>query len=129
MARKVKQRKIKLSTDVELTTEVIQKLIEKHADEKARIEKLLDYYDGRNDIKDRVYKKQNRPTNRIANPTASYLCNMLVGYAFGKGIAYKSEDSELLESITDILNYNDVADLDQALADNATISGYAYEMQ
>lgn len=129
MARKVKQRKIKLSPDVELTTEVIQKLIEKHADEKARIEKLLDYYDGRNDIKDRVYKKQNRPTNRIANPTASYLCNMLVGYAFGKGIAYKSEDSELLESITDILNYNDVADLDQALADNATISGYAYEMQ
>lgn len=129
MARKVKSRKIKLSPELELTTEVIQKLIEKHSVEKARIEKLLDYYDARNDIKDRVYKKKNRPSNRIANPTASYLCNMLVGFTFGKGVAYKSEDPELLEIMTDVLKYNDVNDLDQALADNATICGYGVELQ
>ena len=129
MARKVKSRKIKLSKDLELSTDIIQKLIEKHSTEKARIEKLRDYYDGRNDIKDRIYKKQNRPTNRIANPIASYLVNMLVGYAFGKGIAYKSENPELLEIITDVLNYNDVNDLDQALADDACIGGYGVELQ
>ena len=129
MARKVKSRKIKLSSNVELTTDVVQKLIEKHMTEKSRIEKLKDYYDGRKDIKDRVYKKQNRPTNRISNPIASYLSSMLVGYTFGKGIAYKSEDAELLEILTDVLNYNDVKDLDQALADDATICGYGVELQ
>lgn len=129
MARKVKSRKIKLSSNIELTTDVVQKLIEKHMTEKSRIEKLKDYYDGRNDIKDRVYKKQNRPTNRISNPIASYLSSMLVGYTFGKGITYKSEDAELLEILTDILNYNDVKDLDQALADDATICGYGIELQ
>ena len=128
MARKVKQRKFKLSPDVELTTEVVQKLIERHTGEKNRIEKMLDYYDGRTDIKDRVYKKENRPSNRIANPTASYLCNMLVGFTFGEGIAYKSENPELLEIATDVLAYNDIADLDQALADNATIAGYGVEL-
>lgn len=129
MARKIEPRKFRLSSEVELTPKLVLKLISKHKAEKTRIEKMLDYYDGRNDVKDRVYKKENRPANRIANPTASYLCNMLVGYTFGKGVSYKSDDEQLLEAITDILKYNDVADLDQALADNASICGYAYEMQ
>ena len=129
MARKVKSRKIKLSPELELTTDVLEKLILKHSSEKSRIEKLLDYYDGRNDIKDRIYKKKNRPSNKISNPIASYLTNMLVGYTFGKGISYKAEDAELLEIITDVLKYNDVSDLDQALADNASICGYGVELQ
>ena len=129
MARKVKPRKIKLSKDIELSVDIIQKLIEKHSTEKARIEKLKDYYDGRNDIKDRIYKKQNRPTNRIANPISSYLVNMLVGYTFGKGITYKTENPELLEIVTDVLAYNDINDLDQALADDACIGGYGVELQ
>lgn len=129
MARKVESRKFKLSKDIELNETLILKLINKHSTEKARVEKMLDYYDGRNDVKDRVYKKENRPSNRISNPTASYLCNMLVGYTFGKGISYKSENEQLLEAINDVFKYNDVADLDQALADNASICGYAYEMQ
>ena len=129
MARKVQSRKIKLSPNVELNAEVVQKLIERHMDEKRRIEKMMDYYDGRTDIKDRVYAKPNRPTNRISNPTASYLSSMLVGYTFGKGVTYKSENPELLEIMTDVLAYNDVADLDQALADNATICGYGVELQ
>ena len=54
---------------------------------------------------------------------------MLVGYTFGKGVTYKSENPELLEIMTDVLAYNDVADLDQALADNATICGYGVELQ
>ena len=129
MARKVKSKKIKLSPELELSTDIIVKLMEKHSTEKSRIERLLDYYDGRNDIKDRVYKKENRPANRISNPTASYLTNMLVGYTFGKGITYKAENPELLELITDVLNYNDARDLDQALADNASICGYGVELQ
>jgi len=129
MARKVKPRKIKLSKDIELSIDIIQKLIEKHSTEKARIEKLRDYYDGRNDIKDRIYKKQNRPTNRISNPIASYLTNMLVGYTFGKGMTYKTENPELLEIVTDVLAYNDINDLDQALADDACITGYGVELQ
>lgn len=128
MARKVKPRKFKIDSSVELNEKIILKLIERHKEEKTRCEKMLDYYDGRNDILDREYKKKNRPTNRVPHPIASYLCNMLVGYTLGKEIVYKSEDEELLKAVNDILSYNDIADLDQALADMASACGYAYEL-
>ena len=129
MTRKVQSRKFRISKDVEITESIIIKLIEKHKNEKSRCEKMLDYYDGRNDILDKVYKKLNRPANKVPHPIASYLCNMLVGYTLGNSITYKSENEELLEALNEILAYNDIADLDQALADLASAVGYGYEIQ
>lgn len=129
MARKMESRKFKIAKDTELTSDIILKLIDKHSSEKSRCEKMLDYYDARNDILDREYTKPNRPSNKVPHPIASYLCNMLVGYTMGKRISYKSDNKELLEAINQIFEYNDIAELDQALADLASSCGYAYEIQ
>ena len=59
-------RKIKIDTDYVLNEELILDLIQKHSTEKARLNKLLRYYNNENDkIINREYKNQNKPQNRL----------------------------------------------------------------
>ena len=55
-------RKIKIDKDYTLTNDLILDLIDKHSEEKSRLEKLLKYYNNKNDkISNRVYKNKRRP--------------------------------------------------------------------
>lgn len=122
-------RKIKIDKDYTLTNDLILDLIEKHSEEKSRLEKLLKYYNNKNDkISNRVYKNKNKPKNRLSHPYAQYITDTAVGYLLGKPIAYTTEDKKLLEEITDIFKYNDEADNNTTLAKMASIYGYAYEI-
>ena len=86
-------RKIKIDKDYTLTNDLILDLIDKHSEEKSRLEKLLKYYNNKNDkISNRVYKNKNKPQNRLSHPYAQYITDTAVGYLLGKPIAYTTED-------------------------------------
>ena len=122
-------RKIKIDTDYVLNEELILDLIQKHSTEKARLNKLLRYYNNENDkIINREYKNQNKPQNRLSHPYCQYITNTAVGYFLGKPVTYSTEDNKLLESLTDIFRYNDEADNNTTLAKMASMYGYAYEI-
>lgn len=122
-------RKFKIDKDYTLTNDLILDLIEKHSEEKSRLEKLLKYYNNKNDkISNRVYKNKNKPKNRLSHPYAQYITDTATGYLLGKPIAYVTEDKKLLEELTDIFKYNDEADNNTTLAKMASIYGYAYEI-
>lgn len=121
-------RKFKLPIQEEITEDLILDLIEKHSVEKHRILKLKRYYDNNNDIMSRTYNDPNKPKNKLSHGYASLITNSFVGYFLGKPIAYKSDNEDLLNKLNEFFMYNDEADENTTLAQEASICGYAYEI-
>lgn len=72
---------IKLNPEVELTTEMVKKIIDDFKqNEFPRLLKLEEYYNAKNEILKRVMADETKPNNKIANPYASYITDTLTGY-------------------------------------------------
>lgn len=122
--------KIKLQKDINITTDVIDYVINKHKKEKLRIQKLRRYYKNDCDINKRVQKDKNKPNNKLSHAYGTYITNTAVGYFLGKPISYKSDNNENLLAITsEIFRYNDEVDHNTTLAKEASICGYGIELQ
>ena len=120
---------ISLNTIDELTEKVIKQIIDNHkATVLPRLQKLENYYNANNIIKNRLLKDPSKPNNKIANAYASYITDTLTGYFIGEPITYNSNDDALLQDIKMIFEYNDEADENAELAKNTSIYGVAYEM-
>ena len=120
---------VSLNVIEELTDKVLKQIIEDHrVSELPRLQKLENYYNANNEIKNRVMKDVSKPNNKIANAYASYITDTLVGYFIGEPITYTSNDDVLLQDLNMMFEYNDEADENAELAKNASIYGVAYEM-
>ena len=120
---------VSLNVIEELTDKVLKQIIEDHRmSELPRLQKLENYYNANNEIKNRVMKDVSKPNNKIANAYASYITDTLVGYFIGEPITYTSNDDVLLQDLNMMFEYNDEADENAELAKNASIYGVAYEM-
>ena len=121
-------RKIRIDKNTSITGDVIKWVISKHKAEKDRIAELMNYYNNNNTaINNRSYD-DNKPSNKLSHPFASYITNMAVGYFLGKPISYNSNNSNLLSRINDVFKYNDEADNNTTLAKYSSICGYAIEL-
>ena len=121
-------RKIRIDKNTSITGDVIKWVISKHKAEKDRISELMNYYNNNNTaINNRSYD-DNKPSNKLSHPFASYITNMAVGYFLGKPISYNSNNSNLLSRINDVFKYNDEADNNTTLAKYSSICGYAVEL-
>ena len=121
-------RKIRIDKNTSITGDVIKWVISKHKAEKDRIAELMNYYNNNNTaINNRSYD-DNKPSNKLSHPFASYITNMAVGYFLGKPISYNSNNSNLLSRINDVFKYNDEADNNTTLAKYSSICGYAVEL-
>jgi SPP1 family phage portal protein len=118
----------KLSEDTILTAQHITSYIDNHRQEKARLEKLYKYYKGQHDILNRVMSDANKPNNKMVNPYANYITDMMTGYFMGKPVTYTSDDEELVEVVNDTYNQNDEQAHNAILAKNGSIFGVAYEL-
>ena len=119
---------IRIDKNTSITGDVIKWVISKHKAEKDRIAELMNYYNNNNTaINNRSYD-DNKPSNKLSHPFASYITNMAVGYFLGKPISYNSNNSNLLSRINDVFKYNDEADNNTTLAKYSSICGYAVEL-
>lgn len=121
-------RKIKLPIQENISNDLIKKLIENHATEKERILKLKEYYKNNNAIKNREQSDPNKPNNLLSHGYARYITDSYCGYFLGKPVTYKSNNEALLEQINENFIYNDEVGNNIALAQEASIAGYAYEI-
>lgn len=71
---------------------------------------------------------ESKPNNKISNPYAHYITDIMTGYFMGEPVSYTSNNDELLEVIKAIYNYNDEAANNSELAQDASIYGVAYEL-
>ena len=112
-----------------LTEKVIKKIIETHkATELPRLQKLENYYNANNEIKNRIMSDPSKPNNKISNAYASYITDTLVGYFIGEPITYTANNDVIIQDLNMILEYNDEADENAELAKMASIYGVSYEM-
>ena len=118
----------KLSAEKPLTKEMIIRYIELNKQQDARQEKLYDYYLGNHSILHRTMEDASKPNNRIVNPYAHYITDIMTGYFMGEPVKYNSTEEEQLEVIDAIFNYNDEAAENSDLAEYASIFGVAYEI-
>lgn len=117
-----------IQTNLEVSKELVIKLIDNHKVlDIPNFNKLQDYYEGKSAILDRVME-EGKPNNKLVANYPGYIVDMINGYAFGKPIAYASQDEKLMEAIQDILNYNDEHSHNKEIAKSMGIKGRAYEL-
>lgn len=113
----------------DLTNDLIKALVNKHKIEAVpRFEKLERYYLGKHDILNRVLKDVNKPNNKVVNPYASYITDMIQGYFMGKPVTYTSNDDSFLENIGQIYDKNDEQSHNSLLSKDMSIYGIAFEL-
>ena len=119
--------KYRLRKDSVLTADLIQKYIEDNAAEATRKKKLANYYVANHAIKNRTMVDAAKPNNKVVNPYANYITDIITGYFMGEPVGYNSEETELLNVLNAIYNYNDEAAENSELAKDASIYGVAFE--
>ena len=94
------------------------------------MDRLINYYLGRQDILDRQTPYTSEVNNKIVINYAQSIVRDIVGYTFGKDIEYvqkKSKDIDAVEELTDILQYEDISLTDIVTAMYASICGIGYQ--
>lgn len=114
----------------ELTIQDISQICLRHDSEKKRIIHLKAYYSGRHDILNRPARTNNAPNNKIVANYCEYITNMATGFFMGKPVAYSSlsKNENEVKAIQDVFKYNDESAHNLTLAEEASITGEAYEL-
>lgn len=117
-----------LNREVELTTDLLHKMINNfHVNQKPKLEKYKNYYDGIQAILRKAYADPTKPCNRTVINYCKNIVDSYCGYLATPGyINYRSDDD--IEEVMDILRYNDYQDEDADFLLNALIYGTAAEL-
>ena len=117
-----------LNKDTELTVELLQKMINKFRVEvEPKLSRYKKYYDGMQDILSKHYTDNSKPCNRTVTNILKNIVDSYCGYlATPSYISYTSEND--IESVMDILRYNDYQAEDASFLLNALIYGTACEL-
>ena len=118
----------KLSAGTVLTAEMIKKYIELNKEKDASNRKKFDYYMGNHNILHRTMQDASKPNNKVVNPYAHYITDIMTGYFMGEPVNYNGKDEKQIEVIEAIYNYNDEASENSKLAEYASIYGVSYEI-
>lgn len=94
------------------------------------MEKLINYYLGKQDILYRQTPYSSDVNNKVIINYAQSVVRDIVGYTFGKDIEYVQRKAELIdavEELTSILQYEDVSLVDMTTAIFSSICGIGYQ--
>lgn len=110
-----------------LTIDKMVKIIQNwQTRELPKLKKWLNYYQGKHKI---IYKEatdSGKPCNKIVTNYCKNIVDNYSGYLTGKEITYNSNDD--IQSILNVLNYNDVKSEDTLFLRDALIFGKAFEI-
>lgn len=102
--------------------QILQKF---QTNEKPKIEKWFNYYDGNQAIMQKVSKDENKKYNRVVTNYAYSIVQNYLGYLTGIPIQYENDN---FDEIIDILKWNDYINEDSELLKQALITGRAFEI-
>lgn len=117
-----------LNKDTELTTALLQKMIQRFRLEvEPKLTKYKNYYDGQQSILKKTYSDPTKPCNKTVINYCKNIVDSYCGYLAAPGhISYRSEQD--IEDIMDVLRYNDYQEEDADFLLNALIHGKACEL-
>lgn len=117
-----------LNKDIELTVELLGKMIERFTlDAQPKLKKYKNYYDGIQAILEKSYSDPTKPCNKTVINYCKNIVDSYCGYLATPGhISYRSDAD--IEDIMDILRYNDFQAQDAELLLCALTYGVANEL-
>ena len=116
-----------LDKNADLTTTILNKFIQNFmTSDLPRLNKLKNYYDGKQDILMKYYEDRNKPCNKIVVNYCSCIVDNFNGYLTGNPISYTSNED--IEDILEVLRYNDYKEEDSEFLKSALIFGKSYEI-
>ena len=116
-----------LDKNADLTTTILNKFIQNFmTSDLPRLNKLKNYYDGKQDILMKYYEDRNKPCNKTVVNYCSGIVDNFNGYLAGVPVSYTSNED--ISDILKVLRYNDYQEEDSEFLKNALIYGKAYEI-
>lgn len=117
-----------IAKDTELTTALLSKMISRFGMvDRPRLIKYKDYYDGAQEILKKSYSDPTKPCSKVVSNYCKTIVDAYNGYlAAPNCISYRSEQD--IETIMDILRYNDYQSEDSAFLHDALVFGKAAEL-
>ena len=107
------------------TPEILEYCIKQHQGTLARLNKLSDYYDGKQDISNRTFGNPNIPNHKIVANHAKYIVDIATGFLVGNPIAYSgSQVDKILEEYSRM----DIISHDTELEKDLSVFGIGYEL-
>ena len=116
-----------LDKNTDLTIRTLNKFIQSFmTSDLPRLNKLKNYYDGKQDILMKYYEDRNKPCNKTVVNYCSGIVDNFNGYLAGVPVSYTSNED--ISDILKVLRYNDYQEEDSEFLKNALIYGKAYEI-
>lgn len=103
-------------------------VIQQHLQTVGRLDKLSDYYDGKQEILKRTKDNASIPNNKILINHAKYVVDMNVGFMVGNPIAYSAESTNNIKPILDVYDEIDIVSHDTELEKDLSTFGIGYEL-
>ena len=107
------------------TPEILEYCIKQHQGTLARLNKLSDYYDGKQDISNRTFGNPNIPNHKIVANHAKYIVDIATGFLVGNPIAYSGSQ---VDKIMDEYSRMDIISHDTELEKDLSVFGIGYEL-
>lgn len=117
-----------LNKDQELTVELLHKMFNRfNLENKPKLEKYKNYYDGKQRILNKTYTDKSKPCNKTVINYCKNISDSYCGYlATPSFISYSSQND--IENIMEVLRYNDYQSQDADFLLDALVYGVACEL-
>jgi len=113
--------------DGEPSPELLGEVLRRFGQERARLEALRTYYDGRHAVSGRMRMK-GAPNHRLWHDLPGYIVALTSGYLVGEPVQYQSVDGSDLSVLSQVLRRCASANVDCELAADAAIYGKGVEV-
>ncbi|WP_430599381.1 phage portal protein [Enterococcus sp. DIV0179] len=110
------------------SVDLLDYCIQEHLMQVQRLERLSDYYDGKQDILKRKKENEAAPNNKVLINHAKYVVDMNVGFMVGNPIAYTSDTDKNIKPILDLYDEIDIVSHDTELEKDLSTFGIGYEL-
>lgn len=108
---------------------IINHAVDKLMAERPRLQKLSDYYDGKQDIQKRLFRNNDTAKNiKVTVNHAKYITDMNVGFMTGNPIKYTAAKGKNIDSVLAEMDSMDLQKHDTELEKDCSVMGYGYEI-
>lgn len=93
-----------------------------------RLNKLADYYNGKQDVNDHKFDNSKVKSANIMINHAKYITDMNVGFMTGNPVKYTADKDKSIDDVLDVLKNADIHKHDIELEKDLSVFGYGYEL-
>lgn len=111
----------------DITLEFMRNCIERKLSSNGRMNKLENYYIGKQPIMDKVQPSSSSPDNKVLTNYCKVIADFFATTLTGKPIEYDSSKPKDIEMVKEVFDENDIEREDSELATMLNVFGVAYE--